>query len=269
MGIKGHLISCSFNPSPPESVRRAARKMLCETRVHARDAYSAERLSALLKRPVSHSADVAFGLLPECTDHSLQIVNWIRSQESFGRRVIALNVNLLPITMQLAGRENEYVRQWGQWLKELTGQKLSFVFLPHDYRGEWSDEVALASLFERALPDTRCCCFLPNARLHAAEIKYVVSNCFLVVTGRMHLAIASMGAGVPVIAYAYQSKFEGTLRLFGIESCVRPILGIFKCVGDEVAFALEVANKVERLRSLVHSHSDEVLALARRNIVHG
>jgi polysaccharide pyruvyl transferase WcaK-like protein len=148
----------------------------------------------------------------------------------------------------------------------MTGKGFSFVFLPHDYRNEWSDEVALATLFEQALPDTRARCLLPKERLHASEIKYVVGHCLLVVTGRMHLAIASMGGGVPVIAYAYQSKFEGILRLFGIDGCVRPVQGIFDRVGGEAAFTVEAANGIERLRSLVRAHANEVLALARQNI---
>lgn len=266
MGVKGNLISCSFNASPPESVQRSAREMLRDTRVNARDVYSAERLSRALGRSISYSADVAFGLLPEPTDNGRKIIAWIHSQEASGRRVLALNVNLLPITRQFAGREDEYIRHWGRWLGEMTARGFSFVMLPHDYRETWSDEAALRKILDQALPETLPFCLMPDERLHASEIKHVVSHCQLVVTGRMHLAIASMGAGVPVIAYAYQSKFEGILRLFGIARCVRPIEGMFDGVEKEVAFALETISHVDGLRTSVRAHIDEVLMLARRNI---
>jgi polysaccharide pyruvyl transferase WcaK-like protein len=266
MNVKGSLISCSFNSSPPKPVLRAARKMLRDTRVHARDAYSAERLSAVLGRPVKHSADVAFGLNPKATDHGRQIVDWMRKQESVHRQVIALNVNLLPIVRQFPGREDEYVRQWGEWLARMVDKGFSFVFLPHDYRSEWSDEVALVKLLEQAAPNTRLYCLLPAVRLHAPEIKNVVSHCLLTVTGRMHLAIASLGTGVPVIAYAYQSKFEGILRLFDSEKFVRPIEGIYNDADDEASFAMNAAAQIDKLRPIVGAHVDEVLELARANV---
>ena len=266
MKVKGSLISCSFNSAPPPAVLLSARKLLGATRVHARDAYSAERLSAVLGRAVSHSADVAFGMIPESTDQSQKIVAWIRKQQSDHRQVIALNINLLPISRQFSGREEEYIRQWGQWLAKLVDQGFSFVFLPHDYRSEWSDEVALNILFEQASPITQTRCLLPAGRLHAPEIKELVSHCRLTVTGRMHLAIASMGAGVPVITYAYQSKFEGILRLFEIESCVRPIEGIYDRVDEEAAYAVNVAGQIDKLRTVVASHIKEVLDLARVNV---
>ena len=267
MKVRGSLISCSFNAAPPSAVVQSARKLLVDTRVHARDAYSAERLSAVLDRPVGHSADVAFGLKPQSTDQTRPILDWVRQQESDHRQVIALNVNLLPISHQFPGREEEYIWQWGHWLAQMVDQGFSFVFLPHDYRSEWSDEIALARLLERAAPNTRSRCRLPAIRLHAPEIKELVRYCRLTVTGRMHLAIASMGAGVPVITYAYQSKFEGILRLFEIENCVRPIDSIFEQLETEVAFAVDVASRIDQLRPSVALHIDQVLQLARANVV--
>lgn len=38
--------------------------------------------------------------------------------------------------------------------------------------------------------------------------------CDGVITGRMHLAIAALGGGVPVMALAYQAKFAGLMQWF-------------------------------------------------------
>ena len=40
----------------------------------------------------------------------------------------------------------------------------------------------------------------------------------LVLTGRMHLAIAALGMGTPPLCVAYMDKFEGLFHLFDIAS---------------------------------------------------
>jgi polysaccharide pyruvyl transferase WcaK-like protein len=47
-------------------------------------------------------------------------------------------------------------------------------------------------------------------------MKAISGVCDLVLSGRMHLAIASLGQGVPVICLTYQDKFEGLMEYFDL-----------------------------------------------------
>ena len=57
---------------------------------------------------------------------------------------------------------------------------------------------------------------VPEAKPNGAELKRLVANVDLVLTGRMHLAIAALGQGKPVGAITYQGKFDGLVELFGL-----------------------------------------------------
>jgi polysaccharide pyruvyl transferase WcaK-like protein len=54
----------------------------------------------------------------------------------------------------------------------------------------------------------------------ASQVKSVVAELDLVVSGRMHLVIAALGAGVPAAGIPYQNKFEGLFRHFGLDDVI-------------------------------------------------
>ena len=54
--------------------------------------------------------------------------------------------------------------------------------------------------------------------LNAWELKHLAGMVDLVLTGRMHLAIAALGMGTPPLCVAYMDKFEGLFHLFNIAS---------------------------------------------------
>ena len=213
LGVEGHLISFSFNASPGGSVSASMRRNLPGVRLHARDAISAGRLSAMLGREVTHSADVAFGLKPAKNDRTALLTRWADRARDLGRKPIALNINMLPVSKQFPGKEGLFVAQWARWVTRLAADGFSIVLLPHDYRGEWGDQVAARRVFSTLDGDTQAHVLEPAGRLSAAETKDILSAVDFAVTGRMHLAIASMGVGTPVVGYAYQGKFEGIFAL--------------------------------------------------------
>lgn len=266
-GTKTSLISCSFNESAPTEVVESMRRNLTRTRVHARDKYTAERLTKTLSRPIGHSADVAFGLLPQDTDNTAAVKAWVAQERTVGRHVIALNINAIPVAMKDPSRIDVYFARWATWIEQVTASGISIVLLAHDYRGVYSDEMAANSVVKQVAPTHQRYCLIPSQRLNAAEIKSAVDSCDFVVTGRMHLAIAAMGAGIPVVAYAYQSKFEGILRLFGLEEYVRPIEGVFADVRQEAEFALALQTQSHLLRARCMERVESVVEMARNNVV--
>lgn len=53
--------------------------------------------------------------------------------------------------------------------------------------------------------------------LDAPTIKYLAKHCELVITGRMHVAIAALGTGTPAVCFHYGGKFEGLMKHFDLE----------------------------------------------------
>lgn len=266
LGVDVHIVSASFNDSPPDEVKRGLAILPPSIRFHLRDQYSAKRLEAVLHRPVSHSADVAFGLVPEPSPYVNSILNWGEQQRKLSRHLLILNINMLPIGKQYCERQEEYVEKWTEWLVAMVREKCSIIFISHDYRGSWGDHIA-AELAFRQIPETvKVHCLLPSNLLHAAEIKAIAKSADLVVTGRMHLAIGALGCGTPVVGYAYQSKFEGIFDLFDQKGMVRAIEGIFANTAVEVQFCLHALSVSDETRRVIVAHADEVLCLASQNV---
>ncbi len=49
------------------------------------------------------------------------------------------------------------------------------------------------------------------------ELKAIAGEVNLILTGRMHLAIAALGQGVPPLCVVYQGKFEGLMAHFELD----------------------------------------------------
>jgi polysaccharide pyruvyl transferase WcaK-like protein len=60
--------------------------------------------------------------------------------------------------------------------------------------------------------------FLIDKLLSTGEIKYVVGECYHVITSRMHVAIASLGMSTPITCVPYAGKFEGLFQHFSLEN---------------------------------------------------
>lgn len=265
-GVKTNIVSCSFNDKSSLSVQRRLRSLPSSIRIHSRDVYSAERLSRVTGRAVSHSADVAFGLQPKATDLTQHVCGWISNERKKSRLVIGVNVNLLPIRIQFPGKEQEYALNWAQWCNLLASWGVSIIFLPHDYRGDLGDDKAANQVYSLASDSVRKSMYNPSERLHAWEIKNITKECDFVVTGRMHLAIAALGSGTPVLCYAYQSKFEGILALFEQYDVVRPIENVFSDIAKEAVFAKKVLGERDERKERIRANIGRVLELASRNV---
>jgi polysaccharide pyruvyl transferase WcaK-like protein len=264
--VDAHIVSASFNDNPPSDVKKSLAALPSTVRLHLRDKFSAERVKAIVKRPVYYSADVAFGLVPEETPTSQSMTNWIARQRNQRRQILVLNVNMLPIGKQYPGKEKQYLDQWHAWTLGMLGSQCSILFISHDYRGEWGDQIAAEKLYGQLTESMKGFCLLPDKNLHAAEIKDIVRKADLVVTGRMHLAIGALGSGIPVVGYAYQSKFEGIFDLFGQKNMVRSIDFVFNDIENEIRFCLDALKNKEEIGCIINQHHDKVMDLAGQNV---
>jgi polysaccharide pyruvyl transferase WcaK-like protein len=118
---------------------------------------------------------------------------------------------------QIAGLELEtLVQVFAATLTELFSQcgPLSFLLIPHDVRGKVSDVSLAKALLESILPEIKPYCMQVPAPCRAAEIKAICADIDIVLSGKMHLAIACLGQGTPVACVTYQDKFEGLFKHF-------------------------------------------------------
>ena len=175
--------------------------------VFARDAYSQKILSQsfcfankpILVSDLAHLRKAApLGSIP-------RLEEWLDSSD---KKVIGLNLHGDFKEGNEAAYEamRTFIRQYSSAYR--------FLFIPHDSRKD--DYSLLARLAEGTDGDIYI-----TKELDSGYEKSVLSRLFFVVTGRMHLAILSLSAGVPCIAIAYNGiKAIGTFEHWGLSDYV-------------------------------------------------
>jgi polysaccharide pyruvyl transferase WcaK-like protein len=163
--------------------------------------------SAFLLRPATLSGEPA------------RVAQWIAAQRAMGQTVIAINVHgmIYPVADRKVRVESLVASLASAMDNLVQRRRVSWLLLPHDERLVAGDLEVLDLLRERISTSTAAhTCHLTNVP-HASELKSLVGGVDGAFTARMHLAIAALGMGVPVMVVTYQGKFEGLLRAFGID----------------------------------------------------
>jgi hypothetical protein len=247
----------------PRSVAAARRAV--GVRSSCRDPISARRFAAATGHEVADGADVAFLLAPDPSTAAVaEVAAWADARRAAGRHPVALNLNGL-----ILGRIDEQPDRLValvDGLAALAEAGIDVVLLPHDGRDGAGDRAWGAAV--HATVGDRAPATLVAAPERAAEAKAMVAALDAVATGRMHLAIASLGAGTAVSLHDYQGKVEGLAALFpgadlrvalpADEWCA-DIAGI---VGRLVAAAPERAAAIDRARPEVEAGSRRIVAHA-------
>lgn len=185
-----------------------------------RDPLSFVRFKALTHAKANLVADVAFLLEPQHDSPAVQALrSWRDSQHALGRKVIGLNLH--PLLLDLHERQHiqqviDNVSAIARELIRLHG--ISVVLLDHDFRGDSADYHCLDQVESALAGATGPCVYRSQERLNAAELKAVASYLDGVISGRMHLMIASCGAGTPVFGIEYKGKMGGLMQHFQLDT---------------------------------------------------
>lgn len=222
-GAKATVLGFSFNEKTIPRIIPAFEKLPANVKLKARDPVSHHRLVNHLERPVELVADLAFLMSPTNKIDTLSdVLQWVKQQKAEDKIVIGFNANALVISQLNDRAIDNFVQIYLNTLREIKAKYVnaSFVLIPHDFRERdlsYSD-VALAKAIYQALPENlkSSCLELPSP-FSAAEIKSLAQNLDLVLSSRMHLAIACLGQGTPVACISYQGKFEGLFQHFELE----------------------------------------------------
>ena len=233
-----------------------------------RDPLSAERVSKVTGRPVPHGADLAFLLqVPdaphaEAARHAFDVLRQWRAE---GRPVVAFNGN--PLGMLNAMPEvdlDEAAAACAKALNALAAQTgCALLCLTHDNRPAHSDARFMTRIVERLAPETMAR-FVPET-VRATDIKFLCGQADLTVTGRMHMGIASLGAGTTTMILDFQGKVRGLYALFDLPELAIDVRDMLK---PDVLTA-NVADKLARKEDIsarIRSKLPEIHALSARNL---
>lgn len=266
-GANAAILGFSFNEQPTPASVKYLSELPASVRLCCRDPISHKRLTHYLKRSVELVADVAF-LLEPAKDSKLAagVTKWTRYQQAAGQTVIGVNANFLTFQDRTNVNTDDFVRLYVDALVELFSedQTLSFLMIPHDFRGKNSD-VSLAKAILEALPSImKPYCIQVPTPCSAAEIKSICADLDLVLTGRMHLAIACLGQGTPVVGIRYQGKFEGLFSHFELQGMTIDPEKAFQ-PGYLASFLAAIIPKRKDIREHIQSKLAKVQALASSN----
>ncbi|MDB6066924.1 MAG: hypothetical protein JWR26_3132 [Pedosphaera sp.] len=270
-GLRSTVVGCSCNETPDPRIVEYLRRMDSRVAVLARDCYSRDRFANAMGRPVRLVADIAFLLKPASAGESRAVAlvqEWV-SQRQRANRGLIIGCNLNPQPLIFGGRDpadllSAYVETFRQ-LRESLGSSFSLLILPHDYRPQ-HQELEICQAFHKLLPeDLKANTLLLGDPLNAAEVKAIAGCCDVVLTGRMHMAIAALGSGKPAICLSYLSKFEGLLAYFGLEELALTWQEAI-APGRMAAWANQIILRQNEYKARVETKLPEVMKLALGNL---
>ncbi|MBE9190506.1 polysaccharide pyruvyl transferase family protein [Gloeocapsopsis crepidinum LEGE 06123] len=266
-GADATILGFSFNHQPTDAAVQSFSQLPASVRLCCRDPISYQRIKQCLQRPVELVADLAFMLQPaEDSDLTVRVSKWVRAQKAQGRIVLGVNANALHLTKVTRLKRDEFIQFYANAFINLCSrnQKISLLMIPHDFRGDDSD-VSIAQAILEAMPSAiKPYCMQVPTPCSAAEIKSICADLDLVLTGRMHLAIACLGQGIPVGGVTYQGKFEGLFRHFELPGMTIDPEKAFQ-PGVLTDFLIDLIAKREDIHQQIQSHLANVKVLSVSN----
>lgn len=213
--VPARVVSFSFSENPEPAVTKAIHTADERLRFISRDPVSRDRFEQYTGRSADLSADLAFQLLPSEESESYQAcAKWVNQRRSLGHIPIGLNFNAFTFVRSY----EDSITSCKEFIKRMLTENpsIDIVMIPHDFRTDHSDLIVLQDVYEALDDPFREKIYLVKGPLHSWDIKGLAGLLDLVVTGRMHLAIASLGQLVPPVCIAYLGKFQGLMQHFGI-----------------------------------------------------
>lgn len=264
-GTAATLLGFSFSATPHAAIRPVLDELSPAVRLNLRDEISLRRFRAFTSARCQLVADSAFLMPPG--EAVAPAADWIADRKAHGRTVIGFNLHPTLFKDAAPSQVAALIAASAAALAEISAERpVSWLMFPHDYRRDHGDDVCLAPLAAALAPRLGPDVFHLAGEHSAAALKAVAGRLDGVVAGRMHLAIASLGMGVPVVAVTYQDKFEGLFRHFGLPSWL--LLPPARLLGPDALrdAVIRFVDELAPLGAQVRQALPAVLAASRLNL---
>lgn len=218
-GVRTCVLGFSFNRQPVAQIAHVFQRVSPALLLNVRDARSLQRFEQATQARARLVADAAFLMRPDPGSPQVaKVRQFVAQQRLAGRVVLAVNAHPMLFLGQAGGRVVRLQAALVQALSELMRQRpVALVLLSHDNRAGHGDAPFLGGLHEALAGTWAERLLTPQRQMSAPELKACAGLVQGVVSGRMHLAVAALGSGVPVAALTYQDKFEGLFEHFDLD----------------------------------------------------
>lgn len=268
MGLRTRILGFSFNAAPSRWLRPMFNRLNPALTINLRDPVSLGRFNAFCRAPARLVADAAFMLVADQqSPRVVAVAAWVMQRRDAGDRVLAFNLHPMLIRPADPQKLQALIDSACTALASLLRLRgLSVVLLPHDDRGDGGDDVCLAVIQRRLRDEFGARMHHPPEQMSAAELKAAAGLMDGVVTGRMHLAIASLGMGVPVAAITYQDKFHGLFAHFDLPSSLLMTAADAAHPDRLLAMMTAFVDRLDPLQAQVRAALPGVMAASERNL---
>lgn len=198
------LWGCSVQPEQMDG--RMEEVLRSHDYIYARESLTEGALRGIGAERVSLLPDPAFLLPPQ-------------SVPGFEGLENAAALNLSPLMLR---RSKELLYQFEEAARLLLGRVDKLLFLPHVCMPADNDREALEELAERLSPKERERIVWCPREFNAAQRKYLISRCRMLVCCRTHASIAGYSSAVPTFVAGYSSKSKGIGVDLGMDEWVIP-----------------------------------------------
>ena len=231
-GSRACLVNFSLRQTRTRAIEWLLRSLDPRVELFARDLDSRQRAEDLWQREVGAFPDVALYLEPSVPpDASPRPPDVTRPQV-----ILVVNGHFSKLHLEGDAGVQAYFAELGKQLREIG----DVVVMAHDIRDRPGDPSLVRRICEE-LPGTRA--VVPST---ARDAKAILATGDIVVTARMHAAVASLSSGVPTVGLDYVDKFKGQFAWYGQEENVMPSTP--DAVGEVVELAGEVLATADLIR---------------------
>lgn len=205
MGISVTILGSSFSKKISNETVVGIKNLNRNVKFFCRDEFSLSRIEKIF--PAKLSSDVAFLMKPSESWQTYQKQDFC---DDFFYKNILIGICLKEgdfITEENLLKFINFISSF-----QYSGRSPLLIFVPHHPRDLFFSQ-RISSMMQ--VDGNRV--VLPKALPAANEVKAIVSKCDIVITGRMHVAIAALDCSVIPICFSYADKFGGLLKHFGLD----------------------------------------------------
>lgn len=213
-GKRAALANFSMRETVPRAAIRVLRTLSNDVSLFARDEVSQVRAESVFGREVGIYPDIAM-LMPATRDESSEkLASWIDESPD---PVIGLVVNAHLRSLYSGSLEPEEAFTAATQSLIRAGYRVALI--AHDVRRQPGDIQLLATIVGNLGNERdRVRSYVPAS---ASGAKAALGLCRIVVTARMHGAVAALSQGVPTVGLEYVGKFVGQFRWYQAEDLVQ------------------------------------------------